>query len=139
MGTKTAGVPSEEHLVRCSVALRKAHLVCQDYMETLRQCTSTDFVYLDPPYPKSDSRDRGEYGIGAFNPDEETRLVAALKQLDRNGTKFLLSYKATNSFISILPAAFDVRRVYVSRSVSGFARGRCRVAEVFVRNYKIIE
>jgi DNA adenine methylase len=93
MGTKTAGVPSEEHLVRCSVALRKAHLVCQDYMETLRQCTSTDFVYLDPPYPKSDSRDRGEYGIGAFNPDEETRLVAALKQLDRNGTKFLLSYK----------------------------------------------
>jgi DNA adenine methylase len=52
MGTKTGGVPTENHLVRCSIALRTVRVVCQDYMETLSQCAKDDFIYLDPTVPE---------------------------------------------------------------------------------------
>ena len=85
MGTKTAGVPSERHLARCSIALRQTKVVCQDYTDTLRQCSPDDFVYLDPPYPKPDSRNRGEYGMGAFCPDNEPPLDQCVETNRPNG------------------------------------------------------
>lgn len=138
-GTRTRGVPSESDLVRCSIALRHASVKCQDYLITLRDCKPDDFVYLDPPYPKPGSRDRGEYGIGAFTPSDEKTLVESLIDLDQNGTKFLLSYKARATFLDKLPKVFSVTKVYVPRSVSGFASGRRRVAEVFIQNYRVAE
>jgi site-specific DNA-adenine methylase len=74
--------------------------------------------------------------VGGFSPSEESRLVDALKELDKVGAKFLLSYKATERFVKTLPKSFKVQRIYVTRSVSGFARGRSRVAELFIRNYE---
>lgn len=134
-GTKSRGVPSEKLLRRCSYYLRRAEVCCQDYLRTLKEVQVGDFVYLDPPYAKSGSRNRGEYGVGSFALENEEQLIAALSSLDRRGAKFLLSYRASSAFIEKLKPTWNFKRIRVRRNVAGFAGARRNAIEILARNY----
>jgi DNA adenine methylase len=137
MGTKTKGVPSLNCLLNCSKALKNAVVKSQDFRDTLAETKTGDFVYLDPPYSTPESRNRGEYGVGSFGINDEEKLIEELERLSKSNIHFLLSYRASATFLRRLDPNWYVKRLRVQRHVSGFVRSRKCVVEVFVRNYGV--
>lgn len=138
-GSRCRGVPSLDQLAACARLLRNAEVECCDFRETLECCTELDFVYLDPPYTKPGTRNRGEYGAESFSEADEGRLLTTLRQCDKRGVRFLLSYRATTSFVRQLPSSWHTQRLRVRRNVAGFASARRNALEVLVRNYEVTD
>lgn len=133
-GRSTGNLPSESHLYRCSVALRTATLVCDEFDNVVGDIGPGDFLYLDPPYSSVSRSTYGEYGYGAFGRDDIPRLVNYLMHVDRKGAIFLLSY-STELSLGPLPPQWTVTEVCVRRHIAGFADGRRTAIEVLITNH----
>jgi DNA adenine methylase len=133
LGSRLGVIPNEDHFKRCARALRSAELMSGDFQSVLQRVTKGDFVYLDPPYAKNNSRIRGEYGYHSFGVHDLPRLRDALEKIDRIGATFLLSYASCPEIDEIQKLWFsdDIR---VRRQVGGFAKHREVVSEVLISN-----
>jgi len=132
-GTRVGAMPNENHLRRCATALRNASLYALDFEETISMAKHGDFLYLDPPYAKTDARARGEYGNGSFSIKDLTRLKAALEKANDRGVKFLLSYAKCDDIEPIKQAWYS-SEVAVVRQIAGFQQHRYKVSEVLISN-----
>ena len=123
--------PPLESFMRCASSLRRARILTGDFENVLALAQSGDFVYLDPPYAKTNGRFRGEYGYQSFADSDMTRLLIALEQLDTRGVKFLLSYSYCDA---TQPALYkwDSKTFFVKGQVAGFTKQRTRRREVLV-------
>lgn len=117
-------------------ALTSATLISGDFCETLEHAVEGDFVYLDPPYATSKRRVFREYHPQSFGLSDLARLTWWLRQLDRRGTRFVVSYAdcadARNAF-----APWHSRRVKTRRHIAGFADNRRCAYELLVTNMKV--
>ena len=134
MGKRTGSVPDPAAFSRCSIALRSAQLLAADFEFTCARARSGDFVYLDPPYSSSRRPTYGEYGYASFQSTDLGRLSRCLRDLDRRGCFFLLSYAETPK-IPDLRRCWHTSSIPVKRHVAGFARHRRTVQEVLISNY----
>lgn len=132
-GTRTGSLPTIEMLVSWSRSLRQAKLIAGDFESCLQHVKSGDFVYLDPPYAKPNSRDRGEYGYTAFGEADLIRISRCLDEINRRGAVFVFSYKYSTA-VKRAFAHWHTRSVVVRRHVAGFVRSRVNVREVFISN-----
>lgn len=137
MGRRTGLAPDEKRYYRSHIALRGAYVQVSDFAYLNEEIRKGDFIYLDPPYAKNGTRDRGEYGPGAFKLEDLARLLKLLRKADRVGAKFLLSYSDDQSLRDMLPSRWYCRHLEVNRHVSGFAKHRKRVTEVLISNRAI--
>lgn len=133
-GSKTGSALREDEIYRCAFALRSADIVHADFETLLAHVGEGDFVYLDPPYPSKPRPRYGEYGYNCFGPSDVPRLIAALREIDTRGAKFLLSYTSLRGMEAI-PREWAYESILVRRHVAGFAANRPRVREVVIRNY----
>jgi DNA adenine methylase len=133
-GRKTGSFPKLETFFDCSKLLKHASLKRADFEDTLREVSSGDFVYLDPPYFKMGREAYGEYGYNRFNNSDLDRFAAVLRSLDDVGARFLVSYSGSAGSQSLW-SRWNVSLVEVRRHVAGFASARKNVAEVMVSNY----
>jgi DNA adenine methylase len=129
-------IPNEKHFTRCAHALKAAELISGDFEAVLQLVERGDFVYLDPPYAKHDSRARGEYGYHSFAVHDLPRLRDTLTRVDRVGATFLLSYANCTEIADIRNLWFS-DNLYVRRQVGGFARHRELVSEVLISNRRL--
>lgn len=134
MGSRTGTFPSIDVTKMAAAQLKRAKLVCGDFVHTMNLVEKGDFVYLDPPYAYQNHRNRGEYGEGSFSINDLARLEVALAAIDRIGAKFLLSY-AECPEIQKIQSLYKTRTVQVNRCISVQAEGRRLVNEVLVSNY----
>jgi DNA adenine methylase len=119
----------------CSSALASAEIVSGDFETVLTRARARDFVYLDPPYvPVSATSDFTSYAAGGFGWEDQERLAAACRKLDRRGAKLMLSNSDTPS-VRALYQGFRVDTVLAARSINSKATRRGQVGEVVVRNY----
>jgi DNA adenine methylase len=132
-GKRAGELPTESQFVRCANALRKAQLVDGDFERATAQARKGDFVYLDPPYTKRGSRHRGEYGYSSFDTADLDRLSRCLRDLDRKGAIFLLSYAYCRE-IREIARGWQSRAILVRRHVAGFQRHRAIVRELLISN-----
>ncbi|MEO4048069.1 Dam family site-specific DNA-(adenine-N6)-methyltransferase [Pseudomonas sp. CAU 1711] len=133
-GSKLTEVPSQEEIMDFSRKIKHTEFVNSDFEKIIGKAVAGDFIYLDPPYAGTESRDRGEYGPCSFKEDDIKRLSLSLEAASERGAKILLSYAS----IPIIKSSFsgwNVSEISVERSVSGFAKGRKRVPEVIITNY----
>ncbi|KHG33183.1 MAG: hypothetical protein OA34_11435 [Sulfurospirillum sp. MES] len=137
MGTRTGEVPDEIRFIKCAEALKNAKLISQDFEKLLPDIQKNDFVYLDPPYAKKDYKGRGEYGPGAFQYEDITRMLTFLEEVNHRGANFLFSYAYDEELIQQLPQSWYWESVLVGRHVAGFSQHRKHVQEILVSNYKI--
>ncbi|MGN7920181.1 DNA adenine methylase [Lysobacter sp. 22409] len=93
-GKKLPPLPTLEHVRACAKKLRKASLRVADYEKTIDEASDGDFIYVDPPYKRASSRDRGEYGPGAMGDSDIMRLMSALRRASDRGALILFSYNA---------------------------------------------
>lgn len=133
-GTRTGTVPTEAHLVRCSIALRKTSLVAADFESTLANPKAGDFYYIDPPYAAT-SRFRGEYGYSSFSSVDHTRLLRTLKAIDKAGAMFLLSYSADKHFMELVGDKWALQSLNVRRDVAANPKNRIVTHEILLSNY----
>jgi DNA adenine methylase len=135
-GTRLGTIPDEKHFVRCASALKSAKLMSADFETVLQLVNKNDFVYLDPPYAKTDSRPRGEYGYHSFGVHDIPRLKEALRRVDSLGATFLLSYAHCGEIADIRKLWFS-EKISVRRQVGGFARRREIVSEILISNRQL--
>lgn len=132
-GSRIGPGPTERDFYRCSVALRSATFVADDFGVTLRDAAQGDVAYLDPPYSTSDRPSFGEYGYGAFTKSDEERLLAQLMQLDRRGVAVLFSYADDNAVIDAL-REWSVAKIRVQRRIGGIGGRRTTTSEILASN-----
>jgi len=134
IGNRTGGFPDENTFDAVRKKLYKARLVSADYRKVLREAGEGDFVYIDPPYSKSD-KFTGEYGPGSFNASNLPDFINELDGLNSRGAKFLFSYRVCKVTAEELSKRYYVERVRVMRHISGFKKEWNEVEEILVKNY----
>ena len=134
---KNPRICDEEGLRIASRQLRNAEIRHASFEELVSFVTPGDFVYLDPPYePVSETANFTAYTEGAgFSRADQTRLRDVVVELDRRGSKIMLS-NSDVPFIRELYKDFHVDVVAAARAINCDARGRGMVSEVVVRNYR---
>lgn len=132
-GRKSGTVPSEADLLTASRLLTQSEIVAGDFSVVLQRVRPGDFVYLDPPFSVAGRRVFKEYDPASFSDSELVRLRAALKQLDKSGVTFLLSY-ADCPEGEELGAGFRLTRVSTRRNIAGFSGNRRSADELLVTN-----
>ncbi len=134
-GSRTGGFPSQDVFNLARKKLYNTEIIVADYTETLRKLKEGDFVYIDPPYSKSE-KFTGEYGPGSFNIENLPVLFKGLYDLNSKGVKFLFSYRACKDVIELLSKDFTVQTLSVKRHISGFKTTWNEVEEILVKNYE---
>jgi DNA adenine methylase len=93
-----------------------------------------DFIYLDPPYPAVGIfSDFKRYTKEFFVEEDHVRLAEAVKELDRNGCKFVLS-NAMHPLILKLYARFRKIDVEAPRYINCRGGKRGSVPELLITN-----
>ena len=121
-------------LLRASHALKGVQLLNLTFEKALERTAPGDFVYLDPPYdPVSPTASFASYTKAGFGWEDQERLAAECKTLNRRGVRFLLSNSATPR-IRELYKSFEQRTVRAPRHINSKAEGRGHVDELLVFN-----
>ncbi len=107
---------------------------CQDFSETVKEASSTDILYCDPPYI-----DRHVDYYSGWNESNETSLY---DRLSNSSAKFILStwhhndYRE-NEYIKTLWNKFDILTMDHFYHVGGKEKNRNPVVEALVVNFQV--
>ena len=127
-----------ETLSSTAQLLKNASLVHGDFEAALQDAGDGDFVYLDPPYAVARRRVFSEYQAKGFSESDLDRLHCCLKEIDRRGAHFVLSY-ADSAEGRKLAGSWHHRRVRTRRNVAGFAGDRRFAYEVLASNRRFVD
>lgn len=131
-----------ETILKDSELLQRAEILNGDFEETFKYAQGNTLFYFDPPYrPLSDTSSFNNYAKEAFNDDAQIRLKKYCDRINDAGFKFMLSNsdgKSVNGediFFDVLYAAYQIERVWASRSINSNPSKRGKLTEILVRNY----
>lgn len=127
-------IPDVDTFMAFAKSLRSAELMCSDFEALVDKTRRGDFLYLDPPYALGEKRDRGEYGVGSFRENDESRLLDAIVAASDRGVNVLLSY-SPSALVTRKLRSWNIHNLSVIRSVAGFAGSRRNADEILVSNY----
>jgi DNA adenine methylase len=131
--TKPGVIPPVENFRRCAALLNRASLRCGDFGGILSSVRKGDFVYLDPPYAVASRRVFRQYDQREFTERDVERLAEHLKNIDRKGAYFAVSYADCAEGRRLL-SQWETRRIKVRRHVAGFSSARRYAFEILVSN-----
>lgn len=127
----------EENLHACSRALRDVEIYCLDFKQLLLNVKRDDFVYFDSPYvplskmSDSDQRSFTSYTKEGFGPKDQAALAEVVRQIDAQGTRFLLS-NAGSPVVRKLYDGFKIEEVLMRRNINSKADSRGSVVEYLI-------
>lgn len=129
------GTPAldEDTFMGAARLLSSAKLMNADFEATLAKAARGDFAYLDPPYVTSSRRVFSEYGAHSFDHRDLTRLDGCLKDLDKRGVSFVVTYSDCPEARRLLKK-WNPRRWRARRNIAGFAAHRRFSYELIATN-----
>lgn len=130
---KTPNIPTLLQFRACARLLSRATLIAGDFREVVTKVRRGDFVYLDPPYAVSGRRVFIQYAKDHFATTDLPDLAAWLKEIDRRGASFVLSYADSGDARAAF-RGWRTRRFSVRRNVAGFSNARRNHYELFLSN-----
>lgn len=114
-----------------------------DYKLSNKYVDNKTFVYFDPPYrPLSLTSAFTSYAKEDFNDCNQEELAKYFKELDCKNAKLMLSNsnpKNTNkddNFFESIYDGFYINEVLAKRSINSNAKGRGKISELVITNYK---
>lgn len=132
-----------ETILKDSELLQRVEIVNGDFEKTLAFARGNTLFYFDPPYrPLSDTSSFNDYAKEAFNDDAQVRLKEFCDRINEKGYHFMLSNsdcKGKNeedSFFDVLYKAYQIERVWASRSINSNPNKRGKLTEILVHNYQ---
>ncbi len=133
----------KDNLELCSNLLQKVEISYGNYNQVLTNADNKTFVYFDPPYrPLIDNASFTSYDKSGFNDDDQKELARQYKELDKKGSKTMLSNSdpknenENDNFFDDLYKGFEIERVYAKRMINCQATKRGDITEIVVMNYK---
>lgn len=130
-----SGYPSWEDFNVAASLIADTELVCGDFCDVVgSRVQRDDFVYMDPPYLKTEGRIFSEYVKGHFRLIDLDRLDDLLSQVDKAGAKFILSF-IDDDVIEPIRKKWHSKTYTVQRNISGFAASRRRSSELLIKNW----
>lgn len=125
---KNPTICDEEHLHNASEALKKAEIVCSDYLSVLNEYAQPgDFIYLDPPYiPVSEYGDFKRYTKEQFHEEDQRNLAEEVEKLYQKGCYVLLT-NSNHPLVHELYGNFRIEVIKTRRSIS--SKGSSRSGE----------
>ena len=128
-------LPSLNHLRRISKVLQNVKIVSNDYKEALKQASSKDFIYLDPPYPPLNGTSYfTHYTADRFGEDDQMQLAKLFYDLDSKRCKLMMS-NADIPLIRKLYKRFHINKLSVVRCITCKNKKHI-VNELVITNYK---
>jgi DNA adenine methylase len=103
-GREYAALGSEESLRKYGRALAAADITSGDFETAVSAATSTDLVYLDPPYTVAHSNNGFvKYNARIFSWRDQERLAATAEELRRRGCHVIVSNAYHDSLRQLYP------------------------------------
>jgi DNA adenine methylase len=132
-------ITNKENLLAVSKILqsKEISIKCQDFERALKNATSGDFVYLDPPYqPVSETANFTSYTDGNFDYKDQERLCTKFKDLDRKGVKVLLSNSKSTEILDLFNEFSDgIIEINANRFINSVSQKRTGHTELLIKNY----
>lgn len=126
--------PDADVLVALSRSLSKAKLFASDFAMTLKLVTSTDFLYLDPPYPAlSHTANFSRYTVDRFDWEQQELLAQSARRLADTGAAVMIS-NADTPRIRRLYKGFTIRSLPATRWVT-CKKVKLQVRELVITSY----
>lgn len=126
-----------------SELLQRVEILTGDFEATFNHAQGHTLFYFDPPYrPLSDTSSFNDYVKESFNDDSQIRLKEYCDTIHEAGFRFMLSNSdcrgrnEEDNFFDVLYAAYEIERVWATRSVNANPNGRGRLTEILVHNYQ---
>lgn len=92
IGTKSKVILATDDFESLSKVLKDVNLVAQDYMATLKQVRSGDFVYIDPPYTVNHNKNGFlKYNESIFAWADQVQLREEIENVAMKGAKIIVS------------------------------------------------
>lgn len=132
---KNPTICNEEKLRAASEKLKRATIICADYLEVLRQHAQPgDFIFLDPPYvPISDYSDFKRYTKEQFYEDDQRALAEEIHRLSEMGC-YIMHTNSNHPLVHELYADFKIEIIQTKRNIN--SNGKKRTGEdVIVTTY----
>lgn len=125
-----------------SELLQHVEILTGDFEATFDYAQGNTLFYFDPPYrPLSDTSSFNDYAKESFNDDAQIRLKEYCDRINEAGFQFMLSNsdcKGKNeedNFFDVLYRAYNIERVWASRSINSNPNKRGKLTEILVHNY----
>lgn len=132
-----------ETIRKDSELLQRVEILNGDFESTFEHAHGNTLFYFDPPYrPLSDTSSFNDYAKEAFNDDAQIRLKEYCDRINEVGFHFMLSNsdcKGKNeddNFFDVLFQAYQIERVWASRSINSNPNKRGKLTEILVHNYR---
>ena len=122
---KNPNICDEENLRAASMVLRKATILCDDYLKVLNEnAEKQDFVFLDPPYiPVSKYADFKRYTKEQFRLEDHEKLSEEVKRLYELGCNVILT-NSNSPLVYDLYSNFPIKAIQTKRYISKNANTR---------------
>lgn len=127
---------NEVLLRNISVELKNVSLLVGDFSEILNNAKENDFVYLDPPYTVTHSKNFISYNSKLFSWDDQVRLANLVEELTKKGVKVMVS-NAKAPEIKGLYKNLKFKIVKRKSVISGNTSSRKEIEEYIFYNYKL--
>ncbi len=116
---KNPKICDEDGLRAASVALKKANILCGDYLLVLDQYAQPgDFVFLDPPYlPISEYADFKRYTKEQFYEEDHVELAKMIMTLHKRGCHVILT-NSNHPLVHELYTPFNIDVIQTKRHIS---------------------
>ena len=122
---KNPTICDSDNLRAASDVLKKATIICGDYLEVLKKYAEPgDFVFLDPPYvPVSEYADFKRYTKEQFYLNDHRKLAHEVKRLYENGCLVILT-NSNAEIVHELYADYRIDVIQTKRAISSRANTR---------------
>ena len=125
-----------------SELLQHVEIMTGDFEATFNHAHGNTLFYFDPPYrPLSDTSSFNDYTKESFNDDAQIRLKEYCDRINEAGFRFMLSNSdckgknEADNFFDALYGAYNIERVWASRSINSNPSKRGKLTEILVHNY----
>lgn len=132
-----------ETIRKDSELLQRVEILNSDFEATFEHARGNTLFYFDPPYrPLSDTSSFNDYAKEAFNDDAQVRLKEYCDHINEAGFHFMLSNSdckgknENDNFFDVLYGAYQIERVWASRSINSNPEKRGKLTEILVHNYQ---
>lgn len=131
---KNPTICDEYRLRNASCALQGVQLVAADFEKAVETAEAGDFIYFDPPYvPLNATSNFTSYNKYGFSHEDQERLAATFRRLDRRGCYVMLS-NSSAPVVRDLYEGYQFERIKARRSINSKADGRGPVTELLITN-----
>lgn len=133
---KNPTICNEELLKNIADSLKNTKILVGDFEDILKTAKEGDFVYLDPPYTVTHSKNFVAYNSKIFSWEDQERLLKLVDKLTEKGVKVLIS-NAKAPEIKKLYKNYEFKVVERTSVISADASKRNVVEEYLFYNYKL--